>query len=155
MLDQKTRASTCDGHARDPSDTPVILIVDDDPLTLRIVADTLEDEGYEPLMAPHGAAALDCIAHRRMAGAPLPDLILLDMRMPVMDGWAFSAAYRRTPGPHAPIVVMTAAHDALDRAAQIGADGVLSKPFDLDELLAIVGRALGQLSAVEDPPSPA
>jgi two-component system, chemotaxis family, chemotaxis protein CheY len=149
MLVQPGWTSARDGQGDEPSGTPVILVVDDDPVTLRIIADTLADEGYEALTAPHGAAALDCLEQRQAAGAPAADLILLDMRMPLMDGWAFAEAYRRTPGPHAPIVVMTAAHDALDRAAQIGAEGVLSKPFDLDDLLAIVQRGLGHPDSVD------
>jgi CheY-like chemotaxis protein len=111
-----------------------VLIVDDDPDIREIVMLTLSDEGYEVVTAPHGAAALD-----RAAELP-PDAILLDMRMPVMDGWAFAAAYRRTPDPHAPVVVMTAAADAAAWAAQVGAAAVLPKPFQLDALCAAVER---------------
>jgi len=68
------------------------------------------------------------------------DVVLLVMRMPVMDGWAFAQAYRKQPGPHAPIVVLTAAQDAASRAAQIQADDYLGKPFELDDLLNIVAR---------------
>jgi CheY-like chemotaxis protein len=57
-----------------------------------------------------------------------------------MDGWAIADAYRRRPGPHAPIVVLTAAQDAAARAAQINADGYLGKPFELDDLLNVVAR---------------
>jgi CheY-like chemotaxis protein len=62
------------------------------------------------------------------------------MKMPVMDGWTFAAAYREQPAPRAPIVVMTAAHDSRARAAEICADSFLAKPFDLDHLLDIVRR---------------
>jgi CheY-like chemotaxis protein len=62
------------------------------------------------------------------------------MRMPVMNGWEFSRAYHATPAPHAPIIVVTAARDAADRASQIQAEGYLAKPFDLDDLLTLVGR---------------
>jgi CheY-like chemotaxis protein len=62
------------------------------------------------------------------------------MRMPVMDGWQFSREYRLLDVPHAPIVVLTAAADAAQSAQQINADAYLSKPFDLSELIALVGR---------------
>jgi CheY-like chemotaxis protein len=68
------------------------------------------------------------------------DLILLDMRMPVMDGWTFASAYRAAMGPHVPIVVLSAARDAAERAAQIHAEGFLGKPFDLDDLLSMVAQ---------------
>ena len=58
--------------------------------------------------------------------------------MPVMDGWAFARAYREVPGRHAPIVVVTAARLAASRAAEVAADGHLSKPFDLEELFRVV-----------------
>jgi CheY-like chemotaxis protein len=111
-----------------------VLVVDDDATIREVVDALLSEEGYEVVTAADGAAALARVRERP------PGLILLDMRMPGMDGWAFARAYHRSPGPHAPIVVLTAAREAAERAAQIGADGVLSKPFDLDELLDLVGR---------------
>ena len=65
------------------------------------------------------------------------------MSMPVMDGWAFAAAYRQltlAPASHAPVVCMTAALDVCRRAAEIGAAAALSKPFELTELLETVER---------------
>jgi CheY-like chemotaxis protein len=110
--------------------------VDDEPAIREVLVSALEDEGYEVYAAPNGLAALDSVL------AHPPDLILLDMRMPVMDGWAFAGAYRRLPGPHAPLVVVTAARSPRDWAASVGADGVLAKPFDLDHLLDTVTRLL-------------
>lgn len=115
-----------------------VLIVDDDRVIRQCIAETLREEGYEPITAAHGAEALAKLRD----GPGAPDVILLDMRMPVMDGWAFAREYRRLPGPHAPIVVITAAHDALDRVLEIGAEGVLPKPFDLDQVVDAVGRCL-------------
>ena len=109
-----------------------VLVVDDDATIREVVDAFLSEEGYEVVTAPDGAAALARVRERP------PGLILLDMRMPVMDGWAFARAYRRAPGPHAPIVVLTAAREAAERAAAIGADGVLGKPFDLYRLLYLV-----------------
>jgi two-component system, chemotaxis family, chemotaxis protein CheY len=112
--------------------TRPILLVDDDNGIREFVNLALSDEGYAVMTASHGAAALALIADHP------PALILLDMRMPVMDGWEFARVYRQRPGPHAPIIVVTAARESAERASQIEADGVLSKPFRLAELLAAV-----------------
>ena len=110
-----------------------ILLVDDDESIRQFVEMALTDEGYEVVTAANGQAALDVL------GRWTPSLILLDMRMPIMDGWAFSSVWRQAPGIRkVPVVVITAARDAAESAAEIGADAVLSKPFDLGELLALV-----------------
>jgi two-component system chemotaxis response regulator CheY len=111
-----------------------ILVVDDDESIGEFVSMALADEGYDVVTALNGATALELIERER------PDVILLDMRMPIMDGWEFARRYREMTGPHAPIIVVTAARDASDRAAQIEADGVLAKPFNLDDLLGLVDR---------------
>jgi CheY-like chemotaxis protein len=115
-------------------DARPILIVDDDDAIRELIEMALVDEGYEVALATNGQEALDKL------GAARPRLILLDMAMPVMDGWAFAAAYRARPGPHAPIVVVTAAHEAAARAAQVAADDFIAKPFDLNRLLETVER---------------
>ena len=119
-----------------------VLVVDDEAPIRELVRQALEDEGCAVATAADGAAAL---AHLRLARAAgeSPDVILLDIRMPVLDGWGFAAAYRREPPPRAPVVVMTAALDARDArrwAAEVGAAACLPKPFDLEEFLAVVGR---------------
>lgn len=111
-----------------------ILVVDDDRAIADIISSFLREEGYSVVVAHNGKEALE---HAKVA---LVDLILLDMKMPVMDGWAFAAAYRHQVELHAPIVVMTAAHDTRQRANEIAADGFIAKPFDLDDLLAVVRR---------------
>lgn len=111
-----------------------ILVVDDDEIILQSIDAILRDENYPVILASNGQAALEQI---RLS---LPALILLDMKMPIMDGWAFAQAYRQQSPPHAPVVVMTAASDTKARAAEIGADAYLAKPFDLDDLLAVVRR---------------
>jgi len=113
-----------------------ILVVDDDEAIRTVVSLVLSDEGYDVVTAEHGRAALDRLATVQ------PDLILLDMRMPIMDGWELARAYRSAPEPRASIVVLTAAHDAASRAAQIEAAGYLAKPFGLDDLLAVVSKHL-------------
>jgi CheY-like chemotaxis protein len=100
------------------------------------VAAVLRDAGYSVDAAENGAAALE------QAERNPPCAILLDMRMPIMDGWEFAAQYRQRSEPAAPIIVMTAAHDAQIRAAQVNAVGVLAKPFDLEDLLAVVAGAI-------------
>ncbi len=105
-----------------------VLVVDDDPDIRDLVQLGLEDEGLRVIKAPHGQAALEQLREGSV------NLILLDMRMPIMDGWAFARAYREQVGPYVPIVVVTAARDAGARAAEIGAAGHLAKPFGLTEL---------------------
>ena len=109
-----------------------ILVVDDDTGILEFIGLALGDEGYEVHMATDGVAALE------MARQNPPDLILLDMHMPTMDGWEFSEAYKEFPGRRSPIVVLTAARDADGTAKEIDADGSITKPFNLEELLDIV-----------------
>lgn len=112
---------------------PRILVVDDDESILEMIEVALAFEGYQVETAPHGAAALERVREGQ------PDLILLDMRMPVMDGWEFSRRYRETGDGLAPIVVLTADRSAADSASQIAADAYLAKPFDLGDLLQVVG----------------
>jgi CheY-like chemotaxis protein len=113
-----------------------ILVIDDDPAILTTLTDILQFEGYHVVTATNGAEAL----HRIDEG--IPRLVLLDMRMPVMDGWAFARALRER-GITLPIFVMTAAQDARRWAQEIGAAGYLAKPFDLPDLLDTVGRQGG------------
>jgi CheY-like chemotaxis protein len=110
------------------------LIVDDDESIREFVEVFLSGEGYEVVAAPHGAAALEIVYELQ------PALILLDMRMPIMDGWEFAQAYRASPEPHAPVVVLTAAIDAGEESEEIAADDYVAKPFDLDELLGVVRK---------------
>jgi len=109
-----------------------ILVVDDDESIRQIVRIFLSDEGYEVLEATNGKVALE------LAGGFRPDLILLDLRMPVMDGWEFARRYELSPGEHAPIVACVAALDVAFECAGLEHAGILSKPFDLDDLLEAV-----------------
>ncbi len=116
---------------------PTILVVDDDPSIRGLVAEMLDLEGYPVHTAANGAEALAAVEQEQ------PALVLLDMRMPVMDGWAFARETRRR-GLALSILVMTAAQNARRWADEISADGYLAKPFDLDDLLRTVGRLTGQ-----------
>lgn len=111
-----------------------VLLVDDDEIIRDLVELALSDEGHNVIVAPHGKAALDLLHDRQL------DLILLDMCMPTMDGWEFSRMYAMTPGPHAPIVVLTAAYHPVSPIETIGAAGFLAKPFDVDDLIHLVKR---------------
>ena len=119
---------------RPPGSRPV-LVVDDDDALRQIIAATLRDEGYRPETARDGVEALD-----RVAAEP-PALILLDWTMPRLDGAAFATALRqRHPELDVPIVVMTAGGVSHERAASIGAEGFISKPFELAALVDRVSR---------------
>jgi CheY-like chemotaxis protein len=118
---------------------PRILIVEDDVDVREALATFLECEGYDVLEAGHGGEAL-----RRLRQAHDVGLILLDLMMPVMNGWEFRAEQTKDPAiASIPVVVVTADHSAVDQAAEVGAAGCLVKPIELTELLAYVGRYCG------------
>lgn len=112
-----------------------VLIVDDDRSIRDLVSEYLEFEGIPFIVASNGAEALDIVSR-----FPTTSLILLDMRMPIMDGWAFTKAYRKSVANPAPIVTVTAAQDAAAWAREIQADDYLPKPFDIDDLFAVIER---------------
>lgn len=116
-----------------PRSDRLILVVDDDPDVRGLVELLLVDEGYRVVTARDGREALEQVEQE------MPSLILLDMKMPVMDGWEFARRLRSQHPNHPPIVAVTAAQDAPDRARQISAAGSLAKPFEVDELLRLVG----------------
>jgi DNA-binding response OmpR family regulator len=105
--------------------------VDDDPTILATVSEVLDMEGFAVMTATNGAEALVAVEQT------VPSLVLLDMRMPVLDGWGFMRAVRER-GLTLTVVVMTAAADARRWGREIGAHGVLAKPFDIDELVRAV-----------------
>jgi DNA-binding response OmpR family regulator len=106
-----------------------VLVIDDDPDIRQLITIALSDEGYQVDEASDGRAALDLLAHTH------PNIILLDMRMPGMDGWQFVQRYRELYGRRSPIIVVTAAHDPSRRGAEVDADSYLSKPFDIGDLI--------------------
>ena len=114
-----------------------ILVVDDDPSILDTLDEFLDMEGYSVQTAINGQDALGRLKYTN------PSLVLLDMRMPVLDGWGFAKALQEL-GLKIPVLVMTAAQDARQWAEEVGAAGYVSKPFDLSELLAMVERTILQ-----------
>jgi CheY-like chemotaxis protein len=112
----------------------MVLVVEDDEDLVYLITILLEEQGYCVVTASNGREALEEI--RRT----VPDLILLDMKMPVMSGPEFARELYARHAPLPPIVVVTAADDAQRRASEIHADGWLGKPFDPDALLDTVRR---------------
>jgi two-component system OmpR family response regulator len=114
---------------------PYVLVVDDDPAIRGLMADALRGEGYDVDMAAHGAEALDAMRER------CPATVLLDLMMPIMDGFEFIRACQQEQLCRGvPIVVISAVQDALNRVNELPITACLAKPFDLDELVKIVGR---------------
>lgn len=111
--------------------TPLkVLALDDDRLFLEMLRAALEEEGHEVAVATSGEAALELV------GQVTPDVILLDIRMPRMNGPAFARAYARRPGPHAPLIVVSGAGEPAMNGIRVA--GYLAKPFELDALLHLL-----------------
>lgn len=111
-----------------------ILLVDDDPAVRDSFREVLEEEGFRVMMAQHGLEALDLLRHM-----PLPRLIILDLMMPVMDGWSFLEAQRLDSVLRTIPVVVLSARVLSDREAeQLGIGLYLRKPINLVSLLMIV-----------------
>jgi len=124
------------------------LLVEDDESIRLALTDMLEDEGFAVTTAVNGREALDLL--RRFAP---PEVILLDLMMPVMDGWEFRVEQQSDPAlAGIPLLAMSA--DLSAKARAIAADGYIRKPIDFSELLAklrdVVGRALRQRLAAAD-----
>ena len=112
-----------------------VLVVDDDALIRDTLATALGDEGYAVRVASNGRAALLTLGSWR------PDVIVLDLMMPVMDGHSFRAAQRATvETAHIPVIVLSATHEVQGRAAGLGAAAIFAKPFDLGDLLDAIAR---------------
>ncbi len=113
-----------------------ILVVEDEPDLAQPLCDLLRAHGYEVEHAPNGAEAL-----ARLTKADPPALILLDLMMPVMDGWQFLAERKRDPSA-APLRVVVMSGDLGARAQPVEADAFVAKPFESAELLATVARLM-------------
>ncbi len=112
-----------------------VLVIDDDADMRELVQIMLEDAGYTVTLAPDGAAALAVLRQ----AVRLPDLVLLDLRMPVMDGRAFRHAQLADPVWRTiPVIAFSADRDVHGVAAALGIEAVLPKPFTLAQLRATV-----------------
>lgn len=110
---------------------PDVLLIEDDPFIREALSEVLQDEGFAVETAVHGRAAADLLD----AGAR-PRLILLDLMMPVMDGWQFMGLLRaHEDWAQIPVIVVSAAKEALPE----GACSCLSKPLDLAKLFDTMG----------------
>jgi CheY-like chemotaxis protein len=115
-----------------------ILVVDDEPAILDMIAELLGYEGYQVVTTSEGSVALT------QAKADPPALILLDLMMPGMSGWQVIAALRASPQTRAiPVVLLSARRDLQATATELGIVTFLAKPFDIDELLDIVHQHAG------------
>jgi two-component system chemotaxis response regulator CheY len=111
-----------------------ILVVEDTAEIRDLIADTLTDEGYTVECARNGVEALAAVEH------DAPVLVLLDLHMPVLDGWGFSRALAAR-ALYIPIIVLTAATHAARYCKEVGAVDCICKPFALMDLLATVDQA--------------
>lgn len=115
--------------------TSRVLVVDDEPQVVWMLQFSLEAQGYQTLSARDGRAALDEVREHH------PSVVLLDIMMPVMDGWAFLEELQELPPPERPRVIVVSARSSLrDRAkaAELGADAFVAKPFNVDDLLVVL-----------------
>jgi CheY-like chemotaxis protein len=113
-----------------------ILLVEDDADLRTSLAEVLADEGYEVWCANNGEEALATLRERSAPGA-----ILLDLTMPVMDGWTFRARQRDDPRiAGIPTVVISASYSDLRAVDALGADAFLAKPFDVTSLISALER---------------
>ncbi|NJL93846.1 MAG: response regulator transcription factor [Anaerolineae bacterium] len=123
-----------------------ILVVDDKPNITRLLRDYLSAQGFRVVAATDGQEALYTARHKQ------PDLILLDIMMPEMDGYSFIRAYRKER--ETPIILLTARLEESDKVLglEMGADDYVTKPFGMSELVA---RIRAVLRRVEQPPQTA
>jgi CheY-like chemotaxis protein len=113
----------------------LILIVDDDPAIIEMIAELLKYEGYNVVTCQGGREAI------ALARTDPPALILLDLMMPEMSGWQVIATLRASQQTKAlPIVLLSARRDLAATAQELGVADYLEKPFDLDALLSVVRR---------------
>ncbi len=125
-----------------PSAQRTVLVVDDDQDIRESIAILVESEGHPVVTASHGAEAID-----RLRSDPAPALVLLDLMMPVMDGWGVLRAMQANDAwAIIPVIVITANHeDAPD-----GVQAVLRKPFDIASLMRVLKTYCGETTPSGD-----
>jgi CheY-like chemotaxis protein len=131
---------------------PLVLVVDDDAAIRKLTESLLTANGYDVLIAADGR---DAIARLRLQ---IPDVIVLDLNMPVMDGWQFRTQQRfLTESRRAaiPVLLMTGVADAADQAVKLAAVGLVKKPIDPDDLLEAVSMAVASHGSAPDGIGPA
>ena len=114
---------------------PRVLVIDDDDDIADVLREALSDDGYAVATVRHGAAALDILHHRPA------DVILLDLRMPIMDGWSFVRSYRDAAADGAaPIILLSGVSNLADVARAVRADAYIAKPFELAAVRQTIER---------------
>jgi len=122
----------------DAPERALVLVVEDDDAIRRLLKDVLQDDGYEVVTAVDGESALELLSTDQ------PDLILMDVRLPGMDGRSVAASYRTLPVVNrAPIMFVSAS--MTETQLPDGVVGFIRKPFDLDELVAQVALVLREV----------
>jgi CheY-like chemotaxis protein len=130
-----------------------ILVAEDDTLTRRALDKLLSAAGYSVRSASNGREALDALSHN-----PLPDLIVLDLTMPVLDGWQFLQKQRQHPAlASIPVVVVSGAAGSDQQAGTLDVEALLHKPIEFRQLLSTVESFVTQqkpeILIVDDEPS--
>ena len=109
-----------------------MLVVEDDVDILSSLVEVIREEGFDVSSAANGYQALAQLEAER------PDVIFLDLMMPVMDGWKFlESMHARFPDLHVPVVLLSAVHNLPDEARRLGVTRFLRKPFDLEDVARI------------------
>ena len=137
MVAGRVRGDLTDGQSSDGKKQ--VLVVDDDPMVVKVLKDSLERVGYQVRTACHGLEALQAVKDKK------PDLIILDILMPMLDGFKVARILKFDKRfQQIPIVVLTSRATEGERkmGQQVGADEFLYKPFRLPQVLDVVGRYL-------------
>lgn len=135
----------CGTKMDEPEQRASILVVEDDPDLRLVHSEILSHEGYPVMTAADGVEALELVER---SGPPA--VILLDLRMPRMNGWDFAERLRRRPRwRDIPLVVVAAHYRIADEAAAIGARAWLHKPVSIDDMLRVIERVYAERTASE------
>jgi two-component system response regulator MprA len=120
-----------------------VLVADDEPALRKLLKTNMELEGYETLEAANGAEVLEMVRRDN------PDIILLDIMMPVMDGWEVLTELAANPEYSQKVILVSAkaSDDAQLQGWELGADEYITKPFDLDSLLERVREVAARTAA--------
>lgn len=128
-----------DESQRNGQERPLVLVVDDEPDILMVMETALEIEGYRIALAEHGRSALNQVDEIH------PDVVLLDIMMPVLDGWAVLGTLATLPKPPVTIVVSARTRpEDMALAYRLGADGYVTKPFDFDGLVRAIRESMAR-----------
>ena len=113
---------------------PLVLVIDDEPDIRAFLISFLTDEGYGVVAAQNGEEGLELALRVR------PDVIVLDLLMPRVNGAEFLHRYKHTPAPRAPVIMASASSKYLGVPLPVGADAYADKPFDIERLLSLLAE---------------